>query len=80
MKHSVPYDAMEVAARKHAHLDQTTAVLWEEEARVCSRLRTIEHKLQMLREGRSGVARKGTGKDKSQTGSQRETAGRRVAG
>jgi hypothetical protein len=49
MKNPIPYDAMEAAARQHAQLDKTTAVLWEEEAEVCAKLKIIDSKLQTLR-------------------------------
>jgi hypothetical protein len=49
------YDAMEALARRHAELDKTTAMLWQEEADLCSQLKTVDFRLQMLRRARSGV-------------------------
>lgn len=49
MKHSLPFDAMEIAARQHAQLDKKTAVLWEEEAEVCAKLKMIDRRLMVLR-------------------------------
>lgn len=49
MKRSVRFDAMEAAARQHAQLDKTTAVLWEEEADICAKLKVVDGRLKVLR-------------------------------
>jgi hypothetical protein len=65
MKRPVPYDAMEAAAQRHAQLDKTTAVLWEEEAKVYSRLKMVDHKLQMLRKAAIWCKPKRTAQEKT---------------
>lgn len=49
------YDAMEALARRHAELDKTTATLWQQEAELCSQLKKVDFRLQVLRSARSGV-------------------------
>src|SRR5258708_21853125 len=49
MKSPVHYRAMEMLARQHANLDQKTARIWEEEAKLLSKLATNTERLFLLK-------------------------------
>jgi hypothetical protein len=44
------YRQMELLCRQHADLDKKTADSWLEEAEIWSKLGTIEHRLQLLKQ------------------------------
>jgi hypothetical protein len=44
------YRQMELLCRQHADLDKKTADSWLEEAEIWSKLETIEHRLQLLKQ------------------------------
>jgi hypothetical protein len=43
------YQQMELLCRQHADLDERTAESWLAEAEICSKLATIEHRLEILK-------------------------------